>query len=216
MKKIQVSVAEILKKNRLFKEIDEKDYKDLLSMNMHTLTSLKPNEELNVTNSLVIVIDGALEAYKNEYGKKIFLKRVSPSEITGIATLFDKSGQYISTLLAKKESTLLMLSEGFVLSLLRTSPIFAETFSRLLCEKLRYLNSRIDTYTQTTADEKLFEFIKSSAKIGDNYPFIEMSMSSLSSALGIGRASLYRAISTLEERDIISKDGKKIYLMKRG
>ncbi len=214
VKKISRSIVEYLKATLLFSGVEEDDLTTLMSLGEHSIKELSAGDELEVNNALVIVISGALEAYKSESGKRVFLKNILSREVTGIATLFDTSGQYISTLLAKKDSEILILTEDFILNALRTSPIFAERFSRLLCEKLRYLNSRIDTYTQPSTENKLLEYIKSSAKVGDDHPCIEMSMSSLSSALGVGRASLYRALSSLEESGVISKDGKKIYLLK--
>lgn len=212
--KIINRISEILSKTTLFYHILSNELKPLLKEGEYSFKTLKATEEISLNNRLLIVVSGQLEAYKNEGGKKIFLKKINTSEITGIATLFDTSGQYISTFVAKKDSEILILSDSFVLSAIRTSPDFAENFSKLLCEKLRYLNSRIDTYTQSSVDDRLLEFIKTSSKKEDTRPFIEMSMMSLSSALGVGRASLYRSLASLEENGIISKEGKKIYLLK--
>lgn len=214
MGKIINRVSEILLKTQLFSTVKGDTLKAILKNGGYSFKTLHDAEEISLCNQLVIVASGILDAHKNENGRKIFLKKINSGEITGIATLFDRGSQYISTLTAKKESELLILSEDFILSSLRTSPDFAEHFSRLLCEKLRYLNSRIDTYTQSSVDARLLEFIKNTAKSVDAYPFIEMSMMSLSSALGVGRASLYRSLGALEENGIISKKGKKIYLLK--
>jgi len=212
--KIQRKVIEALNKTKLFSCIDETVLGTLLKDALYSLKALSAAEELSVENSLVLVISGELEAYKNEGGKRIFLKKITCGEITGIATLFDKTGQYISTLVTKKPSEVIWLSENFVTAALRSSPDFAERFSRVLCEKLRYLNSRIDTYTQPSVEDKLLEFIRAGASGDGKYPFIEMSMLSLSSALGVGRASLYRALTSLESTGEIKKEGKKIYLLK--
>jgi len=212
--KIINRISEILLKTALFSRIPKDEIAALINDSECYVRAIQITEELSLNNHLLIVASGQLEAYKNEGGKKIFLKKINSGEITGIATLFDTSSQYISTFVAKKNSEVLILSESFILSAIRTSPDFAEGFSKLLCDKLRYLNSRIDTYTQSSVDDRLLEFIKASAKKGDGYPFIEMSMMSLSSALGVGRASLYRSLGVLEENGIISKEGKKIYLLK--
>ena len=212
--KIINRVSEILIKTPLFSTVKDNDFNEILKNEGYFFKSLSDSEELLLKNQLVIVVSGTLEAYKNENGRKIFLKKIHTSEITGIATLFDSGAQYISTLISKKDSEILILSEDFILSAIRLSPDFAEFFSRLLCEKLRYLNSRIDTYTQASVDSRLLEFIKNTAKSGESHPFIEMSMISLSSALGVGRASLYRSLAVLEENGTISKEGKKIYLLK--
>lgn len=198
----------------MFSVIDNEVLTSLAKNDECTFKKLCCGEEICVNNMLVLNISETLEAYKNENGKRVFLKNINPNEITGIATLFDTKGKYISTLCAKKDCEILLINEAFVLSAIRLSPDFAESFSRLLCDKLRYLNFRIDTYTQSNAEDRLLEFIKASPKSNGGQPFIDMSMMSLSSALGIGRASLYRALSSLEESHTILKEGKKIYLLK--
>ena len=214
MSHIDKRILDILAKAPLFSSIDSETISKLFKKEKYELISLGSGEEISVKNVLVLVISGTLEAYKNENGKKVYLKIIKPFELTGIATLFDTESRYISTFLAKKNSEILLMREELILSILRTSPDFSESFSRLLCDKLRYLNSRIDTYTQSNVEDRLLEFIKASANKQGERPFIEMSMMSLSSALGVGRASLYRALSSLEENETIFKEGKKIYLLK--
>ena len=214
MDKIQRKVIEAMTQTKLFSCIGEDSLAELLNSDLCSFKSLLPLDELTVENSLVLVVSGEFEAYKTEGGRRLFLKRIAEGEITGIATLFDRTGQYISTLIAKKPSEVVLVSEKFVIASIRSFPEFAERFSRILCEKLRYLNSRIDTYTQPSVEDKLLEFIRAGANGTGKYPFIEMSMLSLSSALGVGRASLYRALTSLESTGEIKKEGKKIYLLK--
>ncbi len=210
---MQQKAIELLVQTQLFSGVSEKHLCECLKEGFYSFKILASGESTIVKNSLAIVISGILQAEKTSEGKRIYLKKICENEITGIATLFDKKSQYISTLSAKKDSELLFLSEEFVKALISKSPEFSQKFICLLCEKIRYLNSRIDSCTKTTAEEKVFEFIRNSAKSEEDTPFIEMSMSSLSSALGLGRASLYRALAALEESGKISKNGKKIYLL---
>lgn len=168
---------------------------------------LEAGQTYEVKRELAVFVKGKAEIYK----KDAFLKMVFEPSVIGLATLFDNTNAYISTLIAKSQTTLLLLSEKNVESLISESPEFSKRLILLLSEKLRYLNRRIDFYTTSGAEGKLHAFLLSTA--GDR-GYVELPMTRLSEILDIGRASLYRAISCLEEEGYIKKQGKKIFLIK--
>ena len=195
----------------LFKDTEKHVLKKCLEKSFCELIKLTTGEKITLTNKCLLVMHGVLQAEKVDGQKSVYLKKITDGEITGIATLFDRNGQYISTLTAKCDTDVIIVGEDFIASLIETNPVFAKKFAALLCEKIRFLNTRIDSFTQTCTEEKLLEFLRHTTD--KNTRCINMSMSSLSSALSMGRASLYRALNSLEAKGIIRKDGKKIYLL---
>lgn len=198
-------VLEVLQKLSLFegidlKEIDEEPLEVRLGI----------GESFEVKNSLAVLSSGKVRISK----KSAYLKTVTAPALFGIATLFDTDDSYISTIEAKSETEIFLVSEKFIETLIEKSPEFSKRFIKLLSEKIRYLNKRIDFYTSPSAEGKLHEYLEANAS-GDDES-VEISMSRLSEILGIGRASLYRALTSLEEKEIIKKQGKKIILLKRG
>ena len=176
-----------------------------------TVVTLSSGERYEIKRSLVLFASGKADIVKESETRKAYMKSVSENTLLGLATLFTSEEEYISTLVAKTEVTLLLLSEDFVTCLVKTEPEFSLRLVRLLCQKVRYLNRRIDFYTCTDAEEKVREFLSRSC---DADGTVVMSMSKLSETLDIARASLYRAITALEEKGYIIKDGKKIQLIK--
>lgn len=208
---MEEKIVEEFLKCELFSGTEKSVLKKCLKNSFHELKTLSSGEKITLSNSFVLVVDGILQAEKTEGQRKVYLKKITNGEITGIATLFDKNGQYISTLTAKRDTQIIVTGEEFISSLIQASPEFAKKFTHLLCEKIRFLNTRIDSFTQTLTEEKLLEFLRHATDKSTRS--ISMSMSSLSSALSMGRASLYRALNSLEAKGIIHKDGKKIYLL---
>lgn len=171
---------------------------------------LKAGEKYEIKNAMAVIYRGKAEIYK----KKAFLKKAEPPSVLGLATLFDNSQTYISTVIAKTEATLLVFNQTTVEKMIRESPEFSHRLIVLFSEKIRYLNRRIDFYTSEGAEGKLHEFLQASAKGEDGEKTVEIPMSKLSEILDIGRASLYRALLSLEEKGQIKKQGKKIILIK--
>ena len=164
---------------------------------------LKAGDTYEIKRGLAVFVKGKVEIFK----KDAFLKTVIQPTVIGLATLFDKTETYISTVLAKTETTLLVFSEDMIDKIIVENPFFAKRLIVLLTEKLRYLNHRIDFYTTSGVEGKLYAYIISEG-------VVELPMTKLSEILDIGRASLYRAIASLEEKGYIKKQGKKIILIK--
>ncbi|MBP5269594.1 MAG: Crp/Fnr family transcriptional regulator [Clostridia bacterium] len=82
-------------------------------------------------------------------------------------------------------------------------------FIRFLSKRVAFLNSRIGCLTGGTADRRLACFILSHTDSDGCYT-AALSMSSLSHALDVGRASLYRALEKLERLGAISYENNTI------
>ena len=198
-------ICELLDKIPLFKGL----FHERLFVRPEVLF-LKAGEHYEIKNSMAVIFRGKVEIYK----KKAFLKKAEAPSVLGLATLFDENHTYISTVIPKTDTTLLVFDNDAVEKMITESPEFSHRLIVLFSQKIRYLNRRIDFYTSEGAEGKLHEFLEAFAKGNDGEKTVEIPMSKLSEILDIGRASLYRAISSLEEKGHIKKQGKKIILIK--
>lgn len=171
---------------------------------------LSAGESYDTRGELGVIVSGKADIVKNAGGKRVYLKTVGENAVFGLAGLFAEKREYISSVVAKGECHLLLFGEDFVGALIKGCPDFSVALVKLLCEKVRYLNRRIDYYTCADAEEKLWEYLRHSA---DERGEVVSAMSRVSSTLDIGRASLYRALTSLEEKGYIAKDGKKIIIL---
>lgn len=172
---------------------------------------LNAGEKYVIENALTLIMQGRADIVKESQGKDVYLKTVNGKALLGLATLFSDNSEYISTVLAKNSVGLLAFSEDFVKGLMEKSTDFSLRLVKLLCQKVRYLNCRIDFYTCSGAEAKVHEFLARSCDCDGN---VNISMSKLSDTVGIARASLYRAVASLEEKGYIIKNGKKIKILK--
>lgn len=202
-------IRDMLNKTPLFEGLHCTD--KVMTAYPPTSLTVPAGEGYEVKNSLALLVSGKADIVKESETRTAYMKSVTDRTLLGLATLFSSDGEYISTLAAKTDVELLLFSEDFITALVKAEPEFSLRLVKLLCQKVRYLNRRIDFYTCTDAEEKVREFLVRSS---DADGMLVMSMSRLSETLGIARASLYRAITALEEKGYIIKDGKKIQLIK--
>jgi CRP-like cAMP-binding protein len=127
----------------------------------------------------------------------------------GAAALFNDRGEYPSTLTAICPCQVLYLPQETVEELLRRWPAAAENYIRYLSGRIGFLSDRLNSLSAGTAEEKVRQFLLLQA---DETGAVDASASDLARALGLGRASVYRAFDALEQEGVLSRQGKTIHI----
>ena len=199
--------------NKLFSSLDINRIKDEIEF-----VSAKKGEAIMAENSfrrcLVLIIRGKASVIKTGLdGKKTIINSLSVGDVFGMASLFYEQEEYPSEIVAEASLRLAVLSKETVEKSILENPDFAKAYITLLSEKIHFLNKKLSAFSESEASEKLFRWILSTAGEKDEIE-LPCSISRLSSMLGIGRASVYRAFEALEEKKKIIKNGKKIVILK--
>ena len=175
-----------------------------------TLRGFLPGEAVKTeTRSIGLICSGEANIYSRSGNSRALLRKLGRGDVFGAATLFGGDGSFVTDIITKKEVGALFFSYGFCEKLVRSSPEFALCYIGFLSDRIRFLNSRIASYTAPDAEQKLVRFLLEQSKNGK----VRLeSMSALAKALNIGRASLYRTLDTLRENGVIEKSGKEIII----
>lgn len=152
----------------------------------------------------VIVKGGA--TVKKEH---IVISSLKQGDIFGAVTLYSKAETFVNDIVADSGCKVVFITKNGVDTLISKSPRFAKSFIEYLSERIYFLNSRIEAYTMPTADDKLYSYLRETAK-GKNSFTLNVKMTDLANALNLSRASLYRAFDELCSQGRIIKDGKNI------
>ncbi len=171
----------------------------------------------NFANALFLVLKGSAAVWKkNERGREVFLRFISKGELFGAATLFgrEEKNSFCTSVRAKKKCTALMIPAACVTELLLAHPETAIEYIRFLSEKIRFLNSKIDSYTTDGATDRLLKYLKQRKNEDANGESLKnINMSRLAKQLNIGRASLYRSLDELEKNRMIVRKNNTIYIV---
>ena len=79
-----------------------------------------------------------------------------------------------------------------------------------MSRKIVFLNKKISTLTAGTTEKKLALFLAENQHDGEFSQRI--SMTAIAEILSVGRASLYRALDSLEAEGLIHRNGKSIFI----
>ena len=142
-----------------------------------------------------IVISGTLAVHGKNGERDILLRTIDKGGMFGAAALFGGSGEYVSTVSAKRKSEVLFVPEKTL------SEIFMLD-SGVSLAYIRFLNGKITGFsTPDTESAVALSLLSAMPEDGGEFP---VNVSRMSSALGIGRASVYRAFASLSEDGIIT------------
>ncbi len=160
------------------------------------------------TKAIGYIIRGtavAMSDNNNETHLKTFNKGMS----FGAAALFGGGECYISTVTAKTDLEVLFVSEAELLTLFEKYPKTAVNYITFLSEKVRFLNKKLNVVSSTGSENTVLKYLTSLADQNGQISDLK-NMSLISRTLGISRASLYRALSSLESGGYIIKENNKI------
>lgn len=158
-----------------------------------------------------IVLSGTLEIFSPTSQNDVLLNTMNKGFIVGVAALFGNSKTYVSTVVAKETSKLLHFNQQEVENMMLENFQFSKNYVFFLSDRIEFLNKKIQTFTAPTAEEKLMHFL---TLYQDRNGLVRLPKTKLASMLGLGRASLYRALDDLMLKGFIQKEGQSIKVLK--
>lgn len=163
-------------------------------------------------NSLGVVLAGAAMVQKQGGCNTMLMSVLCAGDLFGAASLFQDANQpYVVSIRAMTPVRALLVEEPVFVGLLHEDGRLMERYLRYLTDRVRFLNRRIEGFVQPTVEERLMLLLQQYAGEGGicKLPF---SLSALSDALCVSRATLYRAMDALQAAGRIRRDRRTIVL----
>ena len=143
-------------------------------------------------------------------GKRIKLGVLRPNECFGAAAMFGEKAPYGAVLTAERPTDILFIPERMILWAMRRDPAIAENYIHFLSDQIRFYQQKLSGLTALSAKQRIAMFLVSHADSNGTWTG---SMTDLSRQLNLGRASLYRAMDSLEQAELIRRDGRVVEIL---
>ena len=194
----------------LFQQVDEivveRMVTDQRCVKEHFLKGEVIYDETHFRHCLGIILSGEVRVDKlTPDGKRMKMSVLLPGECFGAAAMFQNRDRYATILTAEKSTEVLFLPEELILWAMHRDFTITENYIRYLSNRIWFLNEKISSLTAGSADQRLAMFL---VEHSDADGRLSTSMTDLSRQLNIGRASLYRALDSLEEKGLIQRGTK--------
>ena len=169
----------------------------------------------NYRNSLGIILKGSVSVKKHRNGN-VLINTLKQGDAFGGAVLFSKSERFVASVTACENCSILFISRELMEEIFKISPEANMNYIEYLSDSLVFLNKRLDIFTEGGAEERVLAYLRENCTLDDNgvKTVDNMSMTALAEYVNIGRASLYRVLDGFEDRGVIKRSGRKIYLIK--
>lgn len=183
--KAKVSVEEYEAGEYLFRKSDTKDRIGIL---------LRGRADVNRESS-----DGAMH-----------MSTLKRNDLFGAASICGGGGSFVTNIRCRERTRVLIIPEAEMLELLSENRAVMRNYLCYLNGRIRFLNQRLDAFSKNSVAARVMTFFAAEAT-GRKYTV--QSFTKLSESLCVSRATLYRALDTLEEEHKIRRNGKEIELM---
>ena len=154
--------------------------------------------------SLGVVLAGQLQVTKGA----LVIRALEPGDLFGAAALYSDAEEFAGTVTARRSSVCLLLGQQLVDRLIAEQGQIRENYLRYLTGRIQFLSGRLQTLAQPGVEGKLARYL-----LAAGTGTVTCSATELCRRLGVSRASLYRAFSTLENSGRIVREGKAITIV---
>ena len=200
------SIAELLRNHPLFRCLNDEERERIVTDPRCSIATYKGGEavytESSFSKALGVVLSGRLLVHRVGNGTAVLLNSIEEGQLFGVASLFTDEQHYVSEITAKTSSEVFFIPSEVIRELLTVNSAFSISYIRFLSDRIRFLNQRLTSLSYGCVEQKLAKYLC------DSDGNVATNRKQLASALGIGRASLYRVLDEFVERGYIEHDGK--------
>lgn len=161
------------------------------------------------SRDLGVLLSGKVRVSKGE----LAVSRLKPGELFGAAALFNEAPDYVTTLTALVPCTVLLFTQERVEQMMGEYPQIQRNYITYLSGRIRFLSGKLEELSGPRAEDKLLHYFSQHSI--DGKAELDCSMTELAHRLDMGRATLYRALETLENQNRIQRMGKTVLLKKQ-
>ena len=159
------------------------------------------------------LIDGRCEVRHNRSdGSVVVINVLSEGESFGLLSAFSEN-EFPTEIVATKTSKIVFFDKEDVIRMIRSNGQISMNVIDFMVNRIEFLNSKIVTFSGGNVEKKLSSYILSEAK--KNGDFFNFNRKKAAEAISAGRASVYRALDSFTQEELIKYDSKKIYILDR-
>ena len=186
----------------LFSGLDDFIMQEILSLGQLSLYAKGDN--INCAQTICVILSGraCIERIVNDAHTVVF-DYASAGRAIGPAQIFMENTA-LSQPFALSSLRAFQLTKEQVAALLKKHMSFQKKYIQFLSERISFLTSKIVSLTGSSVEDKLLYYIQENAD--DTGKLTIRSFTELAALLNIGRASLYRAIDSLTQTNVVVVD----------
>lgn len=211
-----MKIVQILSETFLFRGINEKTLERIISENPPSLSTYKRGDliysSMDERKLVGFVASGRCEIRidSNERTKTL-LNTLSTGESFGVLSIYSDD-DFPTKIYATVNCSVIFFSDSQIRHFVNNYSQITQNLIIFLAGRISFLNKKISTFTGVRVEDRLWSFLLSEREkhSSDIIPF---NYQKTSEEINAGRASVYRAVSSLEESGLIKLIDKQIQII---
>lgn len=206
---------QILEKSFLFSGIETEALKRLLEEKPPTTACFKRGELIYSSDGeakVGFIMSGRCEVRldRGDRGKTV-LNILTEGDSFGILSVYS-SDEFPTKVYATKNSDVLFFSAEQIVGFVNNNSKISANLINFLANRIAFLNKKILTFSQSSVEKRLATYLinESQRRKSDSFPF---NHNKTAEEINAGRASVYRALASLEKEGLISGGDKIITII---
>lgn len=164
--------------------------------------------------ALFVITKGECDVIQGEGESALVLNTLRTGDTFGIVSLFSQRTVFPTTVMARKETEVIVLDRSDVERMMNACPQIGVNIISFLTDRVEFLNDRVASLTEPTVERKVAGFLLAACSTEEE-PVFMLNRKHTAEALHCGRASLYRALDDLKTKGIIACEGSIIKVISR-
>ncbi len=210
-------IKEFIKDLFIFYELTDDEREEIIGKLELRITDYQRGEcifsKASKEKKVGFLYSGRAEVRKQKGDTYSVLNLLNEGDSFGILAVFSEE-EFPTEIWATKNSKVLFIDEASIKKMLLLNSKISINLIKFMAERISFLNRKIRTFTGTRVEDRLFSYLTSKWEDNGNAPF-SLNFKKCSEAINSGRASVYRAISSLVEEKLIKIENKKIYVLNK-
>ncbi len=162
------------------------------------------------TDRIGILLRGSAEVNRESSDGSMHMSTLRRNDLFGAASICGEGESFVTDIRCRERTRVLNIPEAEMLNLLSENRTVLRNYLCYLNGRIRFLNKRLDAFSKNSVAARVMTFFAAEA---NGRIYTVKSFTKLSESLCVSRATLYRALDTLEEEHKIRRNGKEIELM---
>lgn len=213
---MEASIIDFASRLFPFKNIKTKNLEAIFSEISYTVSKFSKGEIIfspsNFQKKVGFIIEGECEIQKlKDEDSCVPLNTLSRYASFGILSVLSPNSEYPTRIISTKQTSVLFICAEDMIAVIKKYPTIAMNVISFLTTRISFLNQKIDTFSEKSTLKKLSSYLLN--KFHESGEKITVSRTKLSAEIGVGRASLYRDLETLESKNVIKTNQKEIIII---
>lgn len=211
-----MEIIKVLMQSFLFSDLNENTLVKIIESSPPEVQAFKRGEEVRSSSdsgAVGFVMSGRCEIRLARCGGRTVLNILDVGDSFGILSVYSAE-EYPTKIYATKNSEIIFFNSEQIQYFVNNYSQISQNLIKFLAGRISFLNKKVATFSPSRVTDRLAVFLLCER---DRQGTDELSFNCQKTAeeIGAGRASVYRAIETLEDLNLIKSNDKKIIIIDR-